>query len=369
MDAVGSDALGLLAQKPFMYEFLRGAVLSVGLSSVFVTNTYPVHTSVATGELPEKHGIRSNMTFSVDGSAPKWITDCHNIKVKPLWVRAALMDKDVAAVMWPVTANAEFIKYNIPEVMAEPGKSQLMTSLRAGSVLTQIVAYIKYRKYLSEILQPGLDCFAAAAMSDIIRRKHPDLMMIHFTAYDSACHEHGVGSPEALAALDILDDNFGMLRRAISKNTHVIVFSDHSQINTHTTINPNKLLWQAGIVKTCDTHVECCGGTAYFHGGCRLNTIKEAQELLSVSEGFGRYLTKAELKASGYDNVLFGFAARPGYEYGDESKPHRANHGYPADYDNYGVFAAIAEAPESSKGIRIKSLLDICGIVEELLQR
>ncbi len=230
-DAVGDDQFTCLAALPHFARLLRRAQVRRGVSSVFVSNTYPVHTSVATGLPPGRHGLVSN-TEPFPKRHPQWRYLERDIKAPTLWQEAAKQGLRVAAVLWPVTGGSKSIRWNIPELMTQPGENQILLNLRLGSKLLQIMAMLRHGKLMDGIAQPALDYFSTACMADILRRKNPDLALVHLTAYDSLCHHHGLGAPQLETALDALDENLGALLAAAGER-EIILFSDHAQLRIH----------------------------------------------------------------------------------------------------------------------------------------
>jgi hypothetical protein len=74
------------------------------------------------------------------------------------------------------------------------------------------------------------------------------------------------------------------------------------------------------------------------------------------------------MAVSGRENLPFGFCASEGYAYGAWDQGEKAQHGYPADYDNYGVFYAVrgTDVPRG-KTVWGGSLLDIAPLALRLL--
>ena len=346
-DAVGDDEFDRLMEYPAFSALARQAAVFRGVCSVHVSNTYPVHTSVATGVTPNIHGLIAN-TLPFPEKYPVWNVDERRIRAKTLWQAAAERGIDTAAVFWPVTAFSKTIRYNIPEVLARPGKSQIATSLKAGSKRLQLKMLLRHRKMLQGIRQPSLDNFAAACMADILRERKPGLALIHLTAYDSLCHKHGKGSGPLKQAFDSLDSNLSLLLEAAGEDRDVILFSDHSQINLHTYIEPNNILVEAGLIgREGDVYIpgesgcffECCSGSAFFHAGALPDgRVEELREIIGQNEGFRRFFTREELTKSGYDGAAFGFCAEAGYCYAAFTHSHKADHGYPTDIPGYSVF-------------------------------
>ena len=346
-DAIGDSEFESLMEYPAFSAFSRQAAVFRNVRTLHVSNTYPVHTSVVTGVMPNIHGIIAN-TEPFPAKYPVWNIDETRIRAKTLWQAAAERGIDTAAVFWPVTAFSKTVRYNIPEVLSRPGKSQILTSLKAGSKLLQLKMFLRHRNILEGINRPALDNFATACMADILRERKPGLALIHLTAYDSLCHQYGRKSDSLKHAYDSLDRNLAMLLEAAGDNRDVILFSDHSQINLHTDLEPNNILADMGLITREDDvyipgesgcYFECCGGSAFFRAGSLSGSrVEELRGSIEGSAGFRRYLTRGEVIESGYEDAAFGFCAEAGYSYVAFPHGHKADHGYPADMPDYSVF-------------------------------
>ncbi|MDR2888460.1 MAG: ectonucleotide pyrophosphatase/phosphodiesterase, partial [Lachnospiraceae bacterium] len=231
-DAVGDSELDELMSYPTIASFAKEAAIVREVSTIFASNTYPIHTSVVTGVKPAVHGICANIE-PFPALFPQWKSAEKGIRAKTLWQAAKESGIDTATVFWPVTAGAKTIRYNIPEVLARPGESQIITSLKAGSKYLQLKYFLKYRPTINRTnLQPGLDNFATACMADIMRHERPGLCLIHLTAYDTMRHKYGKNSTAIRVALETLDHNLSLLLEAAGDRP-VILFSDHSQLEVH----------------------------------------------------------------------------------------------------------------------------------------
>lgn len=378
-DAVGDSELDHLLKYQTVAAFTKEATLFREAETVFTSNTYPIHTSVATGVVPRVHGVIAN-TDPFPATTPHWHCAESTIKAKTLWQAAKERGIDTATAFWPVTAFSRTIRYNIPEVLARPGESQIMTNLKAGSKYLQLKYFLKYRPKINpKSLQPALDDFAAACMADIMRDKNPGLCMVHFTVYDSLRHKYGKNSGAINIAFETLDRNLALLLKAAG-NRPVILFSDHSQLDLKKVLDPNKILVRAGLLKKKEKEkeylagesqcfIECCGGSAFFHRG-----TLTAEQVISLSkelerfEGFHRFLTAAEMEESGYDEDVIGFAPLPGYSYEAFAPNMAANHGYPRATPNYKVFYMIRGLGMSAGSVvRGGSLLDIAPLAAKHL--
>lgn len=375
-DAVGDNELAALMALPNFAKLCAKSQITCGVKTVFLSNTYPVHASVVTGCVPRLHGVINN-TNPYPARHPKWHYEAENIKTKTLWQAAAQKGFTTAAVLWPVTAGAKEIKYNIPEIMALPGQSQIMLNLKYGSKILQAQMLMRHRKLLSGIAQPQRDNFATACMADILREKHPSLALMHLSAYDSMCHQHGLNSPQVLQALQSLDDNLGVLLDAANGEYQIILFSDHAQLPAQQKLLPNNLLISLGYMRT-DTEgtiipgemfFECCGGSAFFHGGTlSAQNIAKIKSQTQSLEGFGRFLSKQELGMCGREEIPFGFAAKVGWACEAYPNTELGTHGHPLDYDNYNVFYLCC-GEQFNQGTQKTggSLLDIAPLAADIL--
>jgi len=405
-DAIGSNEFDRLLKYPAFNALSKKCAVFKNVSTVFLSNTYPVHTSVVTGVHPKDHGIVSNTeafpTASPASSASIWNCDENLIRAKTIWQEASRKRIKTAAVLWPVTAFSKTINYNIPEVRARPGKSQIFTSLRAGSASLQLELFLRHRKLMDGLNQPNLDNFSAACMADILRKKKPGLALVHLTAYDSLCHDHGKEGQELDTAFSAMDKNLTVLLDAADSinEEDIILFSDHSQLNIHTVIDPNLELVRKNLIKQTETgylpgehncFFELCGGSAFFHAGTLSEEkIKEMRSYIENNESFRRYLTQDEINQSGMYNsqprisgsiqrtllhtssstqhAFFGFCAKDGYCYEIAGTEKKGNHGYPLDMNDYNVFYMVKGCGlEPSTVKQGGSLLDIAPLVRKRL--
>ena len=380
-DAVGDIEFETLKEYPTFRDLAEKSAIYRDVPSLFVSNTYPVHTSIVTGLRPEHHGLISN-TEAFPYKNPIWNSSEKNIKAKTLWQAAFEKGIKTAAVLWPVTAFSKTIDYNIPEVLAPPGKNQLLYSMSAGSKRLQLKMFMRHKKLLDGTKQPNLDNFAAACMADILKEYNPGLAFIHLTAFDNFCHHNGTGvrgkkNPALETAYKALDENLNAILKAAGDEREIIIFSDHYQINVHTIVDPNRELLKSELILhdgksyapgKYNCFFENCGGSAFFHkGSLSAENTDIIRNNLKNSEGFRRFLEPAEMQESGYGHASFGFCAMPGYCYGLEQRGEKANHGYPSDMKDYNVFYMIKSSRVKSGSHKKGSLLNIAPFIAESL--
>jgi len=314
---------------PNVAAFRREAYFRGGIKTVFVSNTYPVHATVSTGKPPKDHGIVSNLLppkKTGRGAERPWAQMAKYIKTKTIWDAAREKKLSTAAMLWPVTCGAK-IDWHMPEVHLEKGQNMLFRSLLYGSVFFQISALLRHGgklvKALKGIGEPELDDFTTSVTCDLLKRKKPDLTLVHLIAYDILFHYAGSGSAETEVAKKAMDANLGRLLERWGDDT-AIVFSDHSQLDVNENVN-----------------LEDVYGDAVFEqaGGCAF--VDKSAVNVEGQPWFERWLTAEEMEESGYaEKPVRGLAAKPGYVFSEKGK-YRGAHGYPADYDGCNVFYGV----------------------------
>jgi predicted AlkP superfamily pyrophosphatase or phosphodiesterase len=365
---------------PNIASFLQSSELHVGVKTVFVSNTYPIHTSIATGVLPVKHGIKSNTEGDI------WVTDSRKIKVNTLWDAARKAGLTTAAILWPVTGHGK-IKYNLPEIHIRHKQNQVIENLRAGSPFFQLKEFLRHGKKLQGIAQPNLDDFVTAVSVDVLREKKPDLTMVHLTIYDDYFHRYGLDDYYLRKAASSLDRSLGQLVEAAGEDIKIILFSDHGQLPVFGMADPNLLL----VKHRVPGHFILSGGCAFYcPQGRELDTLlrnsplgiylpefqedddfvpghREMREDLTKQRWFNRYLTDQEMEDSGFFPISsFGVAAKVGWCFSSGKTLYKGNHGYPVDYEDYQVFYGVSsQTPGRYEGGQIT---DITALVAETLQ-
>jgi len=390
LDAFSREDASMLLTCPNFSRLAEGGQFVDQVETVYLSNTYPIHTSVVTGCRPDRHGIYDNAVPMPGVRRPEWYWYANAVKMPTLYGEAGRCGLKVASILWPVTAKAP-IRYNIPEIVAKrKGQSQILLSLRSGSPLLQLREAIKYGQSLHGVDEPQLDDFSCSAMGDIIRRKNPDLMMLHLIDADTQKHDFGVDSKQAKDAVLRMDRRIGDLIGALDQSgmlprTNVIIFSDHGMTEVLHSINPNRLLEPAGLagysangsLDFWKIWIKCSGGSGFIYqkdsnDTTSLNIAREilARAAADPESGIAGFLDEDEFRSSGlYRECPFGIKASYGYEFVEYKKyAHRANHGYSIKDGKYNTFyllngPRIKSGPPTTGG----SLLDIAPLAAELL--
>ncbi len=378
LDSLSEEDLGNLMLMENFKDLVTQGTLVTSVTPPFVTNTYPIHTSVITGCNPEKHGIIDNLVNDPGNINPDWHWYRKDIKMSTLYDHANNHGLKTLSILWPVTARAN-ISYNMPEIFpTKIHQNQKYLSLRNGSFIMQLSGYLKYGRKLKEKKQPALDNFSVKMLTTNLEKKRPSLALIHLIETDSCKHKHGLKAKRTKESLKRMDKHIGTIINTLNKidrNYNIIIFSDHSSLPIKKTIDPNDYLKKMNIKiptkkgdKNWEAWFKTCGGTAFLYLKDKKNwALKEIimekldQIMIDRPELFRRYLNKEEMKESGFlEKAAFGIEAPVGTEYHNDGTKFKANHGYTNQNENYKVFYFIR-----GEGIRINkklvggSLLDI----------
>jgi len=224
-----------------------------GVVGVYPSVTYPSHATLVTGRLPAEHGIYSNLASRQPGKNPHdWFWFAHALKVPALWDEVRRNGLTSAAVVWPVTVGAA-IDWNVPEIwdpqVGDVGDYNYTAKFATPGLVQEALAALGAP-------QPGTDDDTVRTRLGIylLGKYKPNLLLVHLAALDSAEHEHGIESPEAVATLERADARIGDFLAALQEagladSTDVFIVSDHGFLPVEREIRPNVLLARAGLIR------------------------------------------------------------------------------------------------------------------------
>lgn len=192
IDGLRPDRL-LLADAPNVHGLLRGGAYTFWARTTALAITLPSYTSMLTGVTPAKHGITWNGVM----------------------------------------------KFSEPVFSAHPTVFEL--AKRAGYTTAMIGGKAKFR-YLAKpgtldvADVPELDTRTDQDVGDraveVIRTRHPDLLMVHLPEADSVGHGKGWGSADQLRVIENADRQIGRILQAmeeagVRRSTLIIISTDH----------------------------------------------------------------------------------------------------------------------------------------------
>ncbi|MGD6966452.1 ectonucleotide pyrophosphatase/phosphodiesterase [Rossellomorea vietnamensis] len=396
-DCLSSLDFPTLTELPNFKSFFKKGAYCKTVETIYPSVTYPCHATIVTGNFPNRHGVINNTHLQPGSASPDWYWHRHHIKGTTLYDEAKRAGLTTAALLWPVTAKAA-IDYNMPEIFANrPWHHQVAVSLWNGSTSFQLEMNRRFGHIRNGLFQPELDDFVLESTVETIRKKKPNLMLIHFTDLDSNRHYHGFSSEEAYAALKRHDERLGRIQSALKEagiygNSTIIALGDHSALDEFKAIKPNVLLKEKGLISVNDTgrvidwkaYCKSCDGSAYIYvkDPHDHETLKAAEDILQglledEKNGIEHILTGKEAGEKGADGncafmieALKGFYIKEGLEgsYLDEITPEDvqsgkytyASHGYSPNKPDYHTILMA-----SGKGIREGALIPAMHLVDE----
>jgi predicted AlkP superfamily pyrophosphatase or phosphodiesterase len=253
------DALGL--KIPNIRRLLARSQVADGVTGVWPTITWPSHTTMLTGARPDQHGILANAAGPPDPALSYW--SATKIRVPTLTQCLANSGRTIGAVNWPVTVDAE-INWNLPEVYAKRlgDSSDMDTVDRFGTPgLVDEIA----RSYPSFPQQWLDDRSRALATIFLLKRKQPDLMLLHLAELDSEAHGEGPFVPHVNAVVERSDELIGDIVKAMPKGYDLALVSDHGFERVDRIANlkvmaaadgiAGDMAIQGGLVTTGDTKI------------------------------------------------------------------------------------------------------------------
>ena len=126
--------------------------------------------------------------------------------------------------------------------------------------------------------------------SFVLKTFDPHLLLVHLIDLDGAQHDHGPGSPEALATLQQVDGYVGEIVDAIraagrSDRTNVVIVSDHGFLPLGQQLQPNAAFKHEGLL-TVNERGAVTEWQAYFHssGGAGFVYVKDTAQRTRVQK-------------------------------------------------------------------------------------
>jgi predicted AlkP superfamily pyrophosphatase or phosphodiesterase len=276
-DAFSEDNWEMASKLPNLSKLIHNGAHTTKLKSVYPTLTYVVHTTMVTGVYPDKHGIYHNNPFQpfIREKEQSWFWFKKDVKVPAVYDVLKKHGMKSAGILWPVTGKAS-IHFNIPEIRAIKKENQALKILRNGSPLYSITMEKKFGRLRRGIEQPYLDNFTTMCAVDTIKRKKPNLLMMHLIDLDDAKHEHGTDSPVINEVLIRMDKRLGDIMEAVQEagimeDTIFLVIGDHGQINIRYKVRLNQLLKEKDLIYEENgemkwrAYIQNAGGAAYLH--------------------------------------------------------------------------------------------------------
>ncbi len=395
-DCLSSLDLPMLGELPHFQELFEKAAICKNVETVYPSVTYPCHTSIVTGNFPNRHGVVTNTLLQPNRPSPDWYWHRHHVKGTTLYDEAKKAGLSTAALLWPVTAKAK-IDYHMPEIFANrPWHHQIAVSFMNGSKLYQLEMNNKFGHLRKGVAQPELDDFVTASTVHTIKTKKPNLTLIHLVDLDTQRHHHGFSSEEAQESIRRHDRRLGEILAALKdsgmyEQTTIVALGDHSSLDHSKVVKLNVLLKESGLIQlnqhgiVSDWQAYCKSndGSAYIYLKDKEDRqtkekVRALLHSLAIDEknGIEFVVDGADAGVRGADeHAAFMVEARRGFYFTEHldgesidvitaedvatGRYTRASHGYSPEKEEYStVFIATGKGIRPNVEIKSMKLID-----------
>ncbi|MGB4984162.1 MAG: ectonucleotide pyrophosphatase/phosphodiesterase [Erysipelotrichaceae bacterium] len=368
LDALDSNDLTILSKLPNFKNLLKKGTLVKDVQTMFVSNTYPIHTSMISGKYPKNHQLYDNCFFEKDTNNPQWRWEFDNIKSETVVSQALKKQLKIANIFWPVMCKAP-LKYNLPEIIARDHQSQVMEILKNGSGFFIIKEFIRHFKQFKGINQPTLDDFSTEIACDILKESKCDLVLLHLTDTDTHKHDHGHDNKKVIESIGRMDKRLGKLTSCANDQYQILIVSDHSQISVDTNIDLNDHFANHPLKEKF---------WFYQTGGCALVlekeefTSSERKNLindLKKDKYIKRLLNEEEMDLSGFNTTsTIGLVPNNKIAFSADGHQHHGIHGLPLDEFPYKPFYfVIGQNVKENQELKGGKIFDVCPLICQLL--
>ena len=397
-DAFSEDNWEQAKRLTNLAKLIAKGAYSTQLKSVYPTMTYVIHSTMVTGVYPDKHGVIHNNPLQpfVESKNQAWHWYQSDLNVPTIYDVAKQAGLKTAGIMWPVTGRSS-LTYNFPEIVAVNDENQAFKVLRNGSPFFCLNLELKFGRIRKGVEQPYLDDFSTACAVDTIKRKKPNLLLLHLIDLDDTKHKYGTDSEEVKQVIERMDHRLGDLIEAVEEagiadETAFIVLGDHGQFNVNYKVYLNNLLKEKGLIFDKDGKLEwrayfqSTGGSAYLHvkkGDDEAEQLAlEVLEQIAPDQQYGieQFYERDDLDRLHVDrSISYMVEAKQGYSFEDglsdrivedleEQGIKHATHGYSPDKDNYHCNLVIS-GDKVNHGLQLAELemVDIAPTIAKIL--
>lgn len=266
------------ASLPTIRKMAReGAIADGGMKVSNPSVTWPNHTTMITGVRPEKHGVLANGVLVRGGPGVAVRVDPKRDRqdlVRGVTVVDAAHAHGIKTgeINWPCTRASKAYDDSFPDVP----ESLSHTTPRLRSELVGLgLIEDETDKSFSQKSGPGRDWVWMEAACHLIRKRTPNLLLVHLLNVDSTHHALGAQTPAGYTAnayADLcLERIVNATREAgILDRTTFVVVSDHGFITTPKAIKPHLLMRDKGWLKSADGKLSDARVSVYPEGGIGL---------------------------------------------------------------------------------------------------
>lgn len=319
---------------PTIRRLAAEGVAAEGMRVANPSVTWPNHTTLVTGVYPAKHSVLFNGLL-VRGAAPGEParidpdrTQADLVAVPTIWDVAHKAGLSTAAINWPCSSESAAVDDCFPDVAKQV--DHISARLKKELIEAKILPDATQASF-AKLSAPQHDRVWTAAACEVIRRRKPNLMVLHMLLTDSIQHQYGPQSAAAYAAISAVDAQLRDVLAAIDaagvrETTTVIVTADHGFARFTKQIQANVTVRKAGF-PAGQVQVIAEGGTAfvYFNDPQTAGTLRaEIAALFKGREGIADVIEPDRFAGMGLPspeknprmcNLLL--SAKDGYSFGN----------------------------------------------------
>lgn len=308
LDAFGYESLrDPYLPAPTLRSLMRSGAYA-SMQPVNPTVTWPNHTAMVTGVDASQHHVlvnglivdqRSPRAPHIDADAPK----SQLVAVPTVYDAAHAAGLTTAEVDWVAITKAESIDWSFAE-KPDPQSKVVQEMLKDG--LIQISDLENFFKPS----QAWRDRIYTNAAIEILRKHHPNLLLVHLLALDGIEHQTGFGNDSGRNTIAFLDDRVKEIMEAVRAagdldRTTFLIVSDHGQQTIHHQLHPNVLLREAHFQDpSAEGGLTFClpeGGSAMiYQEHATTSSIPALKRLFEGKPGVRSVLTAEEAAQQGY---------------------------------------------------------------------
>lgn len=291
---------------PTLHALMKSGTYAQSMRPINPTVTWPNHTAMVTGQDASHHHVlvngliidqRTDINPRVDAQASK----DQLVAVPTVYDIAHNAGLTTAEVDWVAIMHASTIDWRFSEKPDPDGAIEKDLIAHGLTTRDDLANFGKPR-------QAWRDRLYTAAAVDILRKHHPDLLMLHLLALDGIEHHTGFGTDADYNTIAFLDDRVKEVIDAVAANgdtarTTFIIVSDHGQSSVHKQLHPDALLHKAGLGSGSanPTSAMVDGGFALvYQKAATSQSVSDLKKLFTGQEGVLSALTPKEASTMGW---------------------------------------------------------------------
>lgn len=296
---------------PTLRRMMREGAYADTMQPINLTVTWPNHTSMITAVDAAKHDVLVNgrIVFGPQGTPPytkPWVDRDLMVHAPTLYDVASEAGLTTAQVDWVAIYHAKHINWRFAELPEPDGEIE-------RDLVAQGLVTAEQLKDFNKSNAAWRDQIRIEAVSDILHKHHPNLLLLHLTDLDNINHAYGPMSAASYSSMKMLDDRLHDIIDAVRDSgdldkTSIFVVSDHGFRTFNKVVHLNTLLRQKGLIRgegnkiNCDAWVMPEGGSALLYvtnESIRATVIPQLQALLADVEGVDHVYGPSDFSAQG----------------------------------------------------------------------